>query len=655
MLAAFSVLAGAAAVDVTPEKFPVIVNGMFLSRTADKAFDPVFARALVLDDRTTRLAIVVVDSCMMPRELLDRAKDLAYSRTGIPPGRILISATHTHSAPAAMGCLGTDADEAYVKFLPPRIAEAIALAAARLEPARIGWGAVDDFDHTYCRRWIFRPDRMLTDPFGQRTVRANMHPGYQNPDAIAPSGPVDPQLSLLSVQAAADGRPLALLANYSMHYFSAPFVSADYFGLFSSLLAPNAGVVMMSQGTSGDQMWRDYGGPKPTTTLEAYAGAVAGRALEAYRAIAYRTDVTLAMAEARLTLRRRVPDTDRLAWARSLLAGLNGGLPRSQPEVYAREQVFLAAEPARELKLQALRIGDVAITAIPNEVFALTGLKLKALSPLAATFNISLANGSEGYIPPPEQHLLGGYTTWPARTAALETQAEPRIVETLVGLLETVSGARRRPVPDDPPGSYRAAVLHDRPAAYWPFSEWSGDRARDMAPGGRHAAQYEGGVAFYLPGRIHRAVHLAGGRVTSRIDTLRADYTAEFWFWNGLPNDARPVTATLFQRGEDSLTIGGAAASPGKLRFANLTGTTTVSTGTWRHVAIVRSGPRVTVYLDGQAELTGAGGPAPRDTAVILGAALEGRIDDAAVYGRALKAADIARHYRAAGSPTTAP
>jgi hypothetical protein len=98
------------------------------------------------------------------------------------------------------------------------------------------------------------------------------------------------------------------------------------------------------------------------------------------------------------------------------------------------------------LKLQAVRIGELGITAIPNEVYALTGLKLKAQSPLRATFNVELANGADGYIPPPEQHALGGYTTWAARTAGLEVQAEPRIVETLLGLLETVAGAKRRPL-----------------------------------------------------------------------------------------------------------------------------------------------------------------------------------------------------------------
>ena len=44
----------------------------------------------------------------------------------------------------------------------------------------------------------------------------------------------------------------------------------------------------MSQGTSGDQMWMDYGGPKRDLTLDAYAQGVADRAYEAWRRIEYR-------------------------------------------------------------------------------------------------------------------------------------------------------------------------------------------------------------------------------------------------------------------------------------------------------------------------------------------------------------------------------
>src|SRR2546428_10522257 len=69
--------AGASVTDVTPSQFPSIINGMFLARVADKATDPINARSLLLDDGVTRIAIVVVDSCMMPRESLDRAKEMA--------------------------------------------------------------------------------------------------------------------------------------------------------------------------------------------------------------------------------------------------------------------------------------------------------------------------------------------------------------------------------------------------------------------------------------------------------------------------------------------------------------------------------------------------------------------------------------------------
>ena len=120
---------------------------------------------------------------------------------------MLIAATHTHSAPAAMGALGCPADPAYVELLPGRIAESIAQGPPRTWPRPGSAGAsIDDDQHTFCRRWIRRPDRMLDDPFGNRTVRANMHPGHVNPDAIAPSGPVDPALTMLAIQTT-EGRP----------------------------------------------------------------------------------------------------------------------------------------------------------------------------------------------------------------------------------------------------------------------------------------------------------------------------------------------------------------------------------------------------------------------------------------------------------------
>ena len=135
--------------------------------TANQASDRLNARCLVLDDGSTRVAIVVVDSCVLSGELLDEAKRRARQATGIPAERMLISVTHTHSAPAAMGILGTEADPKYPELLLPRLVEAIESANRRLAPARAGSAVVEDSEHTNCRRWILRPDRVGTDPFGR--------------------------------------------------------------------------------------------------------------------------------------------------------------------------------------------------------------------------------------------------------------------------------------------------------------------------------------------------------------------------------------------------------------------------------------------------------------------------------------------------------
>src|SRR5262249_49606312 len=163
-----------------------------------------------LDDGTTRIAIVVVDSCMLPRELLDEAKARAAKITGIPTDHMLISATHTHSAPSSMGCLGSRPDPRYPAFLIPQLARAIRLAKERLRPAQMRFPKARAPNFTLSRSFIRRPDRIAKDPFGQPTVRANMHPGFLSPDAIGPSGPVDDELSLLAMQTR-DGKPLGVL------------------------------------------------------------------------------------------------------------------------------------------------------------------------------------------------------------------------------------------------------------------------------------------------------------------------------------------------------------------------------------------------------------------------------------------------------------
>jgi hypothetical protein len=446
--------AGAHAADITPPTFPISMNGQMRDQVARSAHDRLHARCLVLDDGDAPVAIVVVDSCLIPRAVFDEAKARIAGNTGIRPERMLMSATHTHTAPAVVGVFQTEPDAKYAAFLIDRIVAGVDKAFKDREPARVGWGVGRDPTQVFCRDWIMKPGKALTNPFGgTKDDRVQMHPGYQNPDAVEPTSPVDPDVSLLSVQAK-DGRPIALLANYSMHYagYGIPpgTASADYFGRFAerikALVAPgDAGppfVGIMSNGTSGNLHCYDYSKPRLPLTIDTVAESVAQAAFAEYRKIRYHDWVPLVMRESTIRLRLRLPDDDEVARAKGVLDAAKGRVLNNLGEIYARETVLLSQGPAEaELKLQALRIGGLGIAAIPCETFSETGLEIKRHSPLKPTFTIELANGYNGYIPPPSRHKLGGYETWRARSSCLEVEAEPKIRAEVLRLLDEVAKA----------------------------------------------------------------------------------------------------------------------------------------------------------------------------------------------------------------------
>ena len=676
--------AGAVAVDVTPTTLPVLVNGSMTSRSVDKINTRVHARVVALADDREQLVLVVVDSCMMGRDLLDETKALASERTGIPADRMTISATHAHSAPSSMGCLGTDPDPNYVPFLREKIIEAIVEAQAALEPAQIGFAKTNAADYTALRRWIRRPDRVAEDPFGNKTVRANMHAGANWDDVTGESGPEDPDLSLISIQAR-DGRPIAVIGNFSMHYFGDRDLSADYFGRFSEglkqRLAPetasgkSAFVGLMSAGCSGDIYRVDYKIPadkRPNPTIDENTNGLLDLATAAIKQIQHRADVDLAMAEHRMTLDYRVPNAQTLEWARRIVAEMGDRLPETQPEIYAREQIFLHEKQRTEVVVQAWRVGDIAIATTPTETYAITGLKIKAASPLENTVVIELANGGDGYIPPPEQHLFGGYNTWPARSAGLEVMAEPRIAEAAIGLLEKVAGKARRPwrLGD---GAAAKAILEAKPIAYWRLNEFTGPHAADATGAGRDAV-YESGVAYYLEGprsrdyclegEVNRAPHFVGGRLRSRLGQVGEKYSIALWVWNGMPNDAREVTGFVFSRGHDQgvsgngdvLGIDGMGEHQGRLLLLNgddwsktVGGKTPIPRWEWRHIVLVRDGERARVYINGELDIDAKVGVGSDPSEWFFGGRAdndsnwEGRLDEIAVFDRPLTEDEIAK------------
>ena len=445
--------AGASTSNITPA-VGTSINGNFSDETVQHIHDETHVRCIVLDDGNTQLAIAVADLCMVSRATLDKAKRRASSITHIPVEHMLVSATHTHSGGTACSVFQSDPDPGYLHFLESRIADAVINAHNNLAPARIGWGTGSEAGQVFNRRWNMKPGEPLINPFGN-TDKVKMNPGVGNPNLLEPAGPTDPGISVVSIQAL-DGTPVAILANYSLHYVGGVGkgeVSADYYGMFAGRMQqllntdrqPNQFVAIMSNGTSGDVNNINFGAASsasspPYHQMQKVANIIAAEVYKVVQQIKYQNWVPLSVKQKQIELMVRKPDKTELTRAKTILSKVNKSVLTTTEALYARETVLISDYPNQvSLLLQSMRIGDLAITAIPCEVFAETGLEIKAKSPFKSTFTISLANGYNGYLPTPAQHQLGGYETWRARSSYLETEASVKITQSLFEMLDSLN------------------------------------------------------------------------------------------------------------------------------------------------------------------------------------------------------------------------
>jgi hypothetical protein len=200
-------------------------------------------------------------------------------------------------------------------------------------------------------------------------------------------------------------------------------------------------VGILSNGTSADinninwlkksqKRWPPYAKMTQVATLVAQA------VHRAHQRVEFHDWVELDARQKALNLAVRKPTEEQLAYARKIL-----DKPEDAPKHHKREQVYanrvlnLDESPKKiSIVLQAFRIGDLGVCAIPFEVFVEIGLELKQKSPFDRTFTISHANGTHGYLPTAAQHKLGGYETW-LGTNRVEFQAAKKIVTNLLTML----------------------------------------------------------------------------------------------------------------------------------------------------------------------------------------------------------------------------
>ena len=383
-------VAGAAAVDITP---PVgVPMAGFASRTkgAEGVDDPLFVKALVLEDtKGSRVGIVTSDLIGVPKWLSEKVRHRAEREADIPPEGLLLCASHTHFGPSLVDYPASTgaAPEEYLRSLVDKFTGAVLEAASKLTEVEVRFGRAELSGLTYNRRPL-RPDGKVKMVF-QPPIPEGLQPG-----------PIDPEVLCLFLDRPKGRGPIATLVNFSCHPVCGTdrlyFLSADYPGvamaeverrrggicLFS--LAPAGNVNPVERGAEGR---RKLGAALAEKVLEAEREA---RPVEGEELRGLFKPVKLPLK--RFEVPEGVPEDDLIARR-----------VRQLRELFGEEKEV-------ETEVQVLLVGDTAIVGLPGEVFCEFGLGIKRESPFRGTMVASLANHWEvSYVPTRRAYEEGGY------------------------------------------------------------------------------------------------------------------------------------------------------------------------------------------------------------------------------------------------------
>jgi len=427
---------GRAQVAITPQ-LGVSLAGYFHDRRAESLRDDLFAKAMVLESGSTRLALVALDLISVSGEIADSAKDIIRREAGIPPDHVLICATHTHTGPELRDNAVVPACLQYVGLLPRRIADAVKRAAGSLAPATLRAGSVNVEGYSFNRLFRLKDG---TEVFGK---------GGREAQVIGPAGPIDPQLQTLS---AVDekGRLLALAVNFALHPDvigggTADFISADWPGEIGRNIAAVYGgdvVTLFLQGTCGDINHSPHeptnlprGGPAKAVQL---GRALAGAAMTAMERAEPMTALPLASAVETLAIPYYTRDAKLLAE----VAALKNKARLSPFERYLVERCESWPYDGKDadVPVQAMRIGDIGLVALPAEIFVRIGLDIKKWSPFRQTFVVELANARVStYVPTTDQAERGAYGAKPILSRWLCPDAGRRMADAAAVLLHKLA------------------------------------------------------------------------------------------------------------------------------------------------------------------------------------------------------------------------
>jgi neutral ceramidase len=417
--------AGAARIDYTP-------RGPELPGNFIGVLDPVFARSLVLDNGSTRAALIAVDAGAIPSELHAKVSARAAAELEIPASQLLISASHTHSVPFR---LDAGIEETILRALRDSI--------ARLQPAQVAWGTGVSYINV---------NRDRIDP---RTQRWWEGPNYD--------GPSDKTVAVVRVETPG-GAPIAVYYNYAVHGVitgTLDMISGDIPGAASRYVEESLGggaVALFASGAAGDQNPIYFNQTYELREIRIADYAKRGEDISnAMPPGGQGLDRNNPRVQLLMEQQKRMNETLGQMLGEEVLHVVREGLekPAADATLHGAQASFSC--PARRrtdsgragtagtyvdagevaIDLGVLRIGDVYIGAVDAEVYNEIAQRLKRESPFKHTMMSTLTNGmaQTGYVPSDEAF---GYNVFTVLSSRLKQGcAEAGIVD---GLLELMRG-----------------------------------------------------------------------------------------------------------------------------------------------------------------------------------------------------------------------
>jgi hypothetical protein len=439
-------LAGVARADISPPVGIAHLNWGSQTHVTAIGIDPagMLATALVISDGKQKFAIVDIDALGVNG--LDQVVTAASKATGIPAEHIRLNATHTHAGPAfqaSKGPVGKDPAiferviSAYRSVMAEKIVGAIIEADSKLRPV-----------HAYGARGT-----------GTININRRVRASGNKPPAVGtnPDGFVDRELVVIRIDDA-QGKPYAVLINFQCHgtvlTYENKMISPDWIGMVRKTIEqtfPGA-LALYLQGAAGNQGPVEGGTgdlsvahrlgstlglqaaalamqietTRREPVMEGYVESTAFAARQPWRVLGPR-DAAVKFVTSTLELPRRTytpTEIDRMstqvAAAKKQLQEAvqrGDGWQKHQAEARLRRDGDLLARWTRapdpspvKVSVQILRIGDMAIVAMPGEPFAEIGAEIKKSSPFAFTMFCGYSTGTGGgYMPVESEFAHSGY------------------------------------------------------------------------------------------------------------------------------------------------------------------------------------------------------------------------------------------------------